>query len=438
MKHHLAMLFSLLSSTLFVSSVYADPPPNDDLASAIEIVLPYSNTQSTVDASIENSETFPFSCTYSQASVWYQYTPPTDENVVFDTFGSDYDTVLAIWGGDKHPLTEIVCNDNNTYTVQQSQINTTLTEDIKYFIGVNGFNNETGTLMFHAKELEESLNNDDLSQAIDISNEQLPYSRSQQVTEASIEPREKTSTCTTMDGVSVWFKYTPSSDTPMVLNTSGSNHDTVLSVWSGEKHPLTELNCNDDIDGDDVRSQLRMTFTANTTYYINVTSILDTESSDNNILVFNANPLNVIGMGINAEGEFFDTDAYFRSQIITDSDLFGNNLNINKVNEVTLSAVVTVETPHVGVTADVLMVAMVDDTTFFMRHGEAWEVWDVEISSLTAAEENFLLPDIFEKVVYQGFLTDFPFISYTIYVGYRLENGNVIFNGTEPISFLVQ
>ena len=195
MKYHLAKLFSFLLSTLLVLPAYAEPPANDDLANAIEIVLPYSNTQSTVDASIEEAETFPFSCTYSQASVWYQYTPPTDKNVVFDTFGSDYDTVLAIWGGDEHPLTEIACNDNSTYLIQQSQINTTLTGDTRYFIGINGFNNETGMLMFHAKGLEESLDNDDLSQAIDISNK-LPYTHTLQTNTASNEIKEILSSCT--------------------------------------------------------------------------------------------------------------------------------------------------------------------------------------------------------------------------------------------------
>jgi len=437
MKNDLTKWVSILLGVLLVSPVYAEPPPNDDLDGAIAITLPYTNTQTTAGASTADSEAFP-TCTFSEASVWYQYTPPSDKEVVFNTFGSDYDTVLGIWTGEQHPLFEVTCNDNSTQTTLQSQLTTTLTGGTPYFISVNGFNKETGTLVFAAKGFE-SLSNDDLADAIDIS-DVLPYSRSQQVTEASIEPKENTSICTTMDGVSMWFQYTPSFDTPMVLNTFGSNHDTVLSVWSGKKHPLTELNCNDDVDDDDVRSQLRMTFTANTTYYINVTSILDTQSPDNNILVFNANPLNVIGMGINAKGDFFDTGAFFRSQISTDSGLYGNNLDIDKSDEVTLSAIVTVEAPHIGETADILMVAMVstDATTFFMRHGEEWEAWDFKIASLTSAEENFVLPDMLERTVYQGSLADLPFILYTVYVGYRLKNGNVIFNGTEPINFRMQ
>ncbi|RKZ69061.1 MAG: hypothetical protein DRQ99_02080, partial [Candidatus Parabeggiatoa sp. nov. 3] len=138
MKHK---LFTVLLTTglLLVSPVYAAPPANDDLANAIKIVLPYNHTQKTIDATTEASEVFP-PCTFSEASVWYQYTPKKDENVVFDTLGSDYDTVLAIWSGDEHPLTEIACNDNSLQTTQHSQINTTLQKNTRYFISVTGFN----------------------------------------------------------------------------------------------------------------------------------------------------------------------------------------------------------------------------------------------------------------------------------------------------------
>jgi hypothetical protein len=427
---------NILLSILLISPVYAVPPPNDDLEGAIAITLPYHNTQSTIDASTAKSEKFP-TCTFSETSVWYQYTPSSDEDVMFSTLGSNYDTVLGIWTGEQHPLFEITCNDNNTDTVLQAQLNATLNEGTQYFISVAGFNQETGILVFDAKALE-SLANDVLENAIDIS-DAIPYSRTQSITAASTKSQEKSSSCTSRDGVSIWFQYTPSIDTFLVLDTLGSSHDTVLSVWIGSKHPLEELSCNNNIDDDNVYSQLRMTFKANTTHYINISS-LNAKDVDNDIIVFNARQLAVIGMGINSFGEFFDTNAYFINQISTSSGLHGNNLNIAKNDEVTLSAMVTVETAHIGKTADILMVAMVsaDTMMFFMRNGEAWETWDFAITSLTAAEEKFLLSDSLERLVYQGSLADLPFFSYTVYIGYRLENGDVIFNGTEPINFWMQ
>ena len=436
MQNNQVNWFNILLCMLLISSVYAGPPSNDDLEGAIAITLPYHNIQSTVDAGTTELEEFPF-CTFSEASVWYQYTPPSDEEVIFSTLGSDYDTVLGVWTGEQHPLFEVTCNDNNNDTIIQAQLNASLTEGIPYFISVAGFNNEMGTLVFDAKTIE-PLANDDLANAIDIN--VLPYSRTQSITRAINSPQEEISSCITRGSkASIWFQYTPSSDTFLVLDTHGSTHDTVLSVWHGSKHPLTELNCNNDVDDEEVQSQLRMTFEANKTYYINVSS-LNAKQVENDIIVFNASQLATLGMGINAKGDFFDTIAYFMSQIKTTSGLYGNNLNIAKSDEVTISAIVTVATPHIGKTADILMVAMVsvDSPTFFMRNGDTWEAWDSAIPSLMAAEEKILLSNRLEKEVYQGSLADLPFISYVVYVGYRLENGDVIFNGTEPIRFWMQ
>lgn len=120
-------LFGCIALLTAMLPVYA-APPNDNLDSAINIPsLPYSNTQDTTDSTTEPSEGYPV-CAYSEASVWYQYSPSVDEEIVFDTYGSDYDTVLGIWTGDQHPLTRVTCNDNGTGDTLQSQLNAELTD----------------------------------------------------------------------------------------------------------------------------------------------------------------------------------------------------------------------------------------------------------------------------------------------------------------------
>ena len=91
--------------------------------------------------------------------------------------------------------------------ISQSQLNTTLTGETNYFISVNGFNNETGTLEFHANVLE-PLSNDKLSKAINIG-DTFPYSHRQQTNTASIEPKELLSKCATNSSNSVWYQYKP-------------------------------------------------------------------------------------------------------------------------------------------------------------------------------------------------------------------------------------
>lgn len=445
-------LFTVLLTTglLLVSPVYAAPPANDDLANAIKIVLPYNHTQKTIDATTEASEVFP-PCTFSEASVWYQYTPKKDENVVFDTLGSDYDTVLAIWSGDEHPLTEIACNDNSLQTTPHSQINTTLQKNTRYFISVTGFNKETGTLNFNAKALE-SLNNDDLSGAIDIGGETFSYT--QETTKASTELKEPPSKCGKDGNTTVWFQYTPTTETTMVLDTLGSNYDTVLSIWKGSKHPLTKLTCNDDRDDETIQSQLSMTFRANSTYYIKINRLNKTEDAEQtNILVFNATPyvpdsteppdlIGAMGMGVDADGNPIETTSSFSGTVTTETGLSGNDLTINLTDKIDISVTVQVDNAHIDEKADILIVVAIpiNDKTviYYMREGTAWEEWPGEIALLAAAEKTVTLPETFTRTLFQGSLNQLPATSYIFYMGYRLKNGHIIFNGSDPIRLKVQ
>lgn len=69
----------------------------------------------------------------------------------------------------------------------------------------------------------------------------------------------------------VWYQFTPAYDGTVVLDTLGSNYDTILHVYTGTCGSLVSYACNDDIDLEG-RSSLNLTVTAGTTYYIMVSS----------------------------------------------------------------------------------------------------------------------------------------------------------------------
>jgi hypothetical protein len=78
-----------------------------------------------------------------------------------------------------------------------------------------------------------------------------------------------------------------------------------------------------------------------------------------------------------------------------------------------------------------------------MRQGTQWIPWDENLSTLVAAQIEANLPLQFklfspiEVTVYEGHLQNLPG-HFTIYVGYILSNGLVVFNGQQPIEFTVQ
>jgi len=93
--------------------IVSPPASNDDFASATSVpqLLPYSNTQSAAQATLEASEPQP--CSVVASTVWYSFTPNQSGVVKINTAGSTYDTVAAVYTGSSlNGLTPLACNDD--------------------------------------------------------------------------------------------------------------------------------------------------------------------------------------------------------------------------------------------------------------------------------------------------------------------------------------
>jgi hypothetical protein len=258
-----------LSLMLFTPLAFA-VPANDNLAAAIEIdKLPYTQQLETAGAGNESGEKTPQCLDNVSASVWYQYTPSSNQTVLFNTFGAEYDTALSVWEGTRHPLTQLACNDDSS-NLSQSQITVELKKGALYYINISGYQGETGSLNFNAKAVS-PLSNDDLEQAIPISFDgSSSYTHTQMTQGATHEAEEYVPSCYPNSHATVWYQYTPAVDESIILNTLGSDYNTVLSVWEGNQHPLEEIACNDDNTGQ--QSEVRVEVEGGVTYSINIAS----------------------------------------------------------------------------------------------------------------------------------------------------------------------
>lgn len=125
-------------------ALLAQAPPNDNFAGATPIIGP-SGTQagSNIGATLEAGEP---STAGNQGgkSIWYVWTAPGNMAVTFNTFGSDFDTLLGIYAGTNvAALTSIAENDNFNNTLQSSAT-FTATSNTTYYIKVDGFNAGAG------------------------------------------------------------------------------------------------------------------------------------------------------------------------------------------------------------------------------------------------------------------------------------------------------
>ena len=71
-------------------------------------------------------------------TIWFQYTPTVSGLLTLSTFGSDFDTILALWTGSPGNLNEKVCNDDSNGTTQSFDT-TNVTAGNTYYIEVASY-----------------------------------------------------------------------------------------------------------------------------------------------------------------------------------------------------------------------------------------------------------------------------------------------------------
>jgi hypothetical protein len=136
----------LLAAT--AGTTYAAVPTNDAVETPETISgTPYTNTQDTTEAT--SNATDP-ECFDPSPTVWYAYTPADTGWLAADTFGSDYDTTLAVLGPDGNGGYEIIdCNDDTDSSVQ-SRVRLEAQGGVTYLFMVGAFGGgPAGSLVFN-------------------------------------------------------------------------------------------------------------------------------------------------------------------------------------------------------------------------------------------------------------------------------------------------
>ena len=135
-----------------VSLKVIDSTVANDLCSGA-IVIPsasYTNVQSTVPAT-SYGDPVPDCVDGFGHGVWYQFTSPVAGLLIVDTFGSDFDTGLALYTGSCDSLTEVACNDDTGGITSQVIIPTTA--GTTYAILAGGYSSDAGNLVLHLNYL---------------------------------------------------------------------------------------------------------------------------------------------------------------------------------------------------------------------------------------------------------------------------------------------
>jgi subtilisin family serine protease len=225
-------------------------------------------SQSTTGATAESGEPAP--CGSIGSTVWFTWTPSASGTATFETVGSGYDTVLAVYTGSSLTgLTSHGCNDDIASGNLQSRVSFSVTAGTTYSVQAGGYSGATGSLTLRvvAPAACSGPTGNCFSSPVAVTT--VPYTQSKSTTGATLETSEPRP-CGSIGGT-VWYSYTPSTSGTKTADTMGSSHDTVLAVYTGSSLTgLTLVGCNDDISTSDLDSRVSWTATAGVTYRIQV------------------------------------------------------------------------------------------------------------------------------------------------------------------------
>ena len=114
------------------------------------------------------------------ASVWWTWTAPASGTFIFDTRGSDFDTLLAVYTGNSvNRLTGVASDDDIGGDVRQSEVSVTAQQGQTYHIAVDGYGGATGDIVLNWRASSGGSDPDD--DPLDDVNVTIPSSCAQQV-----------------------------------------------------------------------------------------------------------------------------------------------------------------------------------------------------------------------------------------------------------------
>ncbi|MBE9562340.1 MAG: hypothetical protein IMF12_05705, partial [Proteobacteria bacterium] len=145
-------------------------------------------------------------------------------------------------------------------------------------------------------------------------------------------------------------------------------------------------------------------------------------------------------LAISSTGQSINSDSCFIS-ILNNVDQSVKR-KLEQHQNVRITSKIFIDSQDVDKIANFLLVAkytnLQKETVWFNRGHKIWQIWDDnKLDNLLTAQEHPLLPEIVNVFIFEGSLGKLAG-EFTVFIGYRLIDGTVVFNGLEPLNFSVK
>jgi len=181
-----------------------------------------------------------------------RFVPPIPGYYVIDTFGSNYDTALSVYGSCS-PSSLLTCNDD-TESSAESEVSLVLDVGRQVFVSVDGYGGNVGEWVL-------SITAPPIPPVLPCVEEDLGWTAGSPVTagNTSLDDDDLEQSCGSGPSPDHVLRFIAPASGAYVLDTLGSSYDTVLSIHEGCA-PGQELACNDDFK--DLTSRIDVELTA--------------------------------------------------------------------------------------------------------------------------------------------------------------------------------
>jgi PKD repeat protein len=230
-----------IAALLVPGTAVAAPPVNDDFANAVDVSpLPFNQGVNIVEAThFESGEQG--QCSIA-STVWYAYTPSSDEVLRVSPSGSNFfGVVLNVYrqdGAGLGGLSFVGCSQWNTDLTVAAQAGET------YFVQAGRIAwMSPGMLQLSISSIPPP-SNDDFGNAESIGS--LPFSDATDTSAGTGEGGEPNPSCNSTGQLagSIWYRYTPSTDGWVSASTFGSNPTTAWAAYTGDSlGSLSQVAC---------------------------------------------------------------------------------------------------------------------------------------------------------------------------------------------------
>lgn len=258
------------AATLTVTAA-AGAPANDAFANAALLVGATAQaTGNNAGATSEPGEPQHNGNSAAVNSIWWRWTAPASGRVAVDTLGSNFNTVLAVYRGTSVNALTAMASDAFSGGGGGSALAFNATAGTIYQIAVAGAAGAVGTVQLRLAQAARPANDDFSGAYIVTGNSGAVSGTNVGATGETGEPAHVNSSGTAS---SVWYRWTAAASGSLVVDTIGSNFDTVLAAYSGSGvTALTRLAADDESGGSGSTSRIVFDVAAGASYSLAVGS----------------------------------------------------------------------------------------------------------------------------------------------------------------------